>query len=130
MPTLLLQVQLEILVEELAAVIPESKADYEKLLPAAAALHAARSRFLTDAQAQALAATFDLAVGPEWSTRFPHTGSLLAAAVADECGGCEKAVESLRPWMTDVRQFPAAWVDAVENTLARARQQAAQKAKA
>jgi hypothetical protein len=32
--------------------------------------------------------------------------------------------------MTDVRQFPAAWVDAVENTLARARQQAAQKAKA
>ncbi len=130
MPTLLLQVQLEILVEELAAAIPERRADYEKLLPAAAALHAARSRFLTDAQAQDLAAAFDLAVGPEWRARFPQTGSLLSAAVADECGGCEKAVESVRTWMTDVRQFPAAWIDAVEGTLAQARQQAAPKAKA
>ena len=130
MPTLLLQVQLEILVEELAAAIPERRADYEKLLPAAAALHAARSRFLTDAQAQELAAAFDLAVGPEWCVRFPQTGSLLTAAVADECGGCEKAVDSLCTWMTDVRQFPAAWIEAVESTLAQARQQAAPKAKA
>ncbi len=130
MPTLLLQVQLEILVEELASAIPERRAAYEKLLPAAAALHAARSRFLTNAQTQELAAAFDLAVGPEWRARFPHTGSLLSAAVADECGGCEKAVDSLRTWMTDPRHFPAAWIDAVERTLAQARQQAAQNAKA
>ncbi|MBK9443051.1 MAG: biliverdin-producing heme oxygenase [Comamonadaceae bacterium] len=130
MPTLLLQVQLEILVEELASAIPERRAGYEKLLPAAAALHAARSRFLTDAQTQELAAAFDLAVGPEWRARFPHTGTLLSAAVADECGGCEKAVDSLRTWMADPRHFPAAWIDAVELTLAQARQQAAPKAKA
>jgi heme oxygenase len=125
MPTLLLQVQLEILVEELAGAIPQRRADYEKLLPAAAALAAARSRFLTDTRVQELAVAFDRAVGPEWSARFAHSGSLLAAAVADECAGCEKAVDSLRAWMTDVRQFPAAWIDAVESTLAQARQQAA-----
>ncbi|HOE43051.1 MAG TPA: biliverdin-producing heme oxygenase [Rhodoferax sp.] len=130
MPTLLLQVQLEILVEELAAVIPERRADYERLLPAAAALHAARSQCLTDVQAQELAVAFDLAVGPEWSARFAHTGSLLTAAVADECGGSEKAVDSLRTWMTDVRQFPASWIDAVESTLAQARQQAVPRVKA
>ena len=130
MPTLLLQVQLEILVEELTTEIPERKADYEKLLPAAAALQVARSRFLSEAQAQELAVMFDCAVGPEWSAKFPNTGSLLTAAVADECGGCEKAVESLRTWMADAQQFPAAWIDAVETTLARARQLAAPKAKA
>ena len=130
MPTLLLQVQLEILVEELAAAIPEKRTDYEKLLSAAAALQVARSRFLSEAQAQELAVMFDCAVGPEWSAKFPNTGSLLTAAVADECGGCEKAVESVRTWMADAQQFPAAWIDAVETTLARARQLAAPKAKA
>ena len=130
MPTLLLQVQLEILVEELAAAIPEKRTDYEKLLSAAAALQVARSRFLSEAQAQELTVMFDCGVGPEWSAKFPNTGSLLTAAVADECGGCEKAVESLRTWMADAQQFPAAWIDAVETTLARARQLAAPKAKA
>lgn len=130
MPTLLLQVQLEILVEVLAATIPERRADYEKLLPAAAALQAARSKFLTEAQAQDLATAFDVAVGPEWSATFPHTGSLLIAAVADACGGCQKAVESVRAWMTDAQQFPARWIDAVESTLAQARQHAGQKAMA
>ena len=124
MPTLLLQVQLEILVEELAVAIPEKKADYEKLLPAAADLQASRRKHLTDEQLEALAAEFDRAVGPEWSARYPRTGALLGAAVADELEGSEGAVESLRPWLTDAARFPAAWIAAVAATLVQARRQA------
>ena len=124
MPTLLLQVQLEILVDELAAAIPERKADYEKLLPAAADLRAMRCKHLSDDRLEALADEFDRAVGPEWSARYPRTGALLGAAVADELEGNEGAVESLRSWLTDAVRFPAAWIVAVAATLAQARRQA------
>ena len=124
MPTLLLQVQLEILVEELTAAIPEKKAAYEKLLPAAADLHASRRKHLSDERLEALAAEFDRVVGPEWSTRCPGTGSLLGAAVADELNGSEGAVESLCLWLTDAARFPAAWIAAVAATLAQARRPA------
>ena len=91
---------------ELAAAIPENRSAYEKLLPAAAELRESRRRHLTDAQIQAIATGFDRAVGPEWSARFPHTGTLLGCAVADELEGSELAVESLRPWRTDATRSP------------------------
>jgi hypothetical protein len=62
MPTLLLQVQLEILVNELITAIPEKKAEYEKLLPAAAELHTKRRKHLTDEQVEVMASEFDHAV--------------------------------------------------------------------
>lgn len=124
MPTLLLQVQLEILVEELAAAIPGKKSDYEMLLPAASELSAARHKHLTDEQIEAMASAFDSAVGRRWSTRFPYTGALLCAAVADELEGIDGAVDSLRSWLTDAARFPSSWIAAVEGTLAQARKQA------
>jgi heme oxygenase len=127
MPTFLLDDQLEILVQELAAAIPEKRSAYEKLLPAAAELRESRRRHLTDAQIEAIATGFDRAVGPEWSARFPHTGILLGCAVADELEGSELAVESLRVWMTDAARFPAVWITAVEATLAEARHHASSK---
>jgi len=127
MPTLLLQVQLEILAEELAAVDPEKKSEYIKLSESASELSNTRRRHLTDAQIQAIAADFDHAVGIEWSTRFPHTGELLASAVTDESEGNEGAVESLRSWMIDARRFPAEWIAAVEKTLAQIQVQVGSK---
>jgi hypothetical protein len=124
MPTFLLADQLVILVEELAAAIPENRSAYERLLPAAAELRESRRRHLTDTQIRAMDTGFDRAVGPEWSARLPHTGALLGCAVADELEGSELAVESLRQWMTDATRFPAGWIAAVESTLAQARVQA------
>lgn len=124
MPTCLLQDQLDILVAELTAAIPAKRLEYEKLLPAADELRALRRRRLTDVQLQALAAEFDRAVGPEWSARFPYTGTMLGCAVADELTGSHLAVESLRTWLADASRFPAGWIHAVDATLARARQQA------
>ncbi|MEI7731506.1 MAG: biliverdin-producing heme oxygenase [Verrucomicrobiota bacterium] len=124
MPTLLLQVQLELLFEELTAAIPGNKPAYEKLWFAAAELAAARRRRLSDDQAQVLAAGFDQAVGPEWSKKFRRTGAMLVSAVADDLEGCEGAVASLQPWLTDPARFPAEWVAAVQNTLTQAQEQA------
>lgn len=128
MPTLLLQAQLEILVNELAAALPDKKAEYEKLLLGAADLKALRSRYLGDGQLEALSRDFDLSVGPQWSTRLPHTGTLLGAAVADERGGHAGAVTSLRTWMVDGTRFPPEWIAAVHATLAQARRMAAEAA--
>jgi heme oxygenase len=130
MPTLLLQVQLEILVEALAAAIPEKTPEYEKLSQSAAELLESRRKHLADDHLEAIAAEFDRSVGPEWSARFPHTGALLVCAVADELEGSDGAVESLRPWMTDAARFPVEWVAAAEATLVQARKQARRTASA
>jgi len=124
MPTLLLQVQLEILVAQLAGAIPGKKSEYDKLLLASAELQGARRRHLTDAQADALTAAFHQSVGPGWSKQFPHAGALLVCAVADEMAGAHGAVDNLRHWMTDANRFPTEWIAAVEKTLVQARAQA------
>lgn len=121
MPTLLLQVQLEILFDELATTIPEKKAEYEKLLFAAAELRKSRSRYLEEDRFQALTDAFDLAVGPEWSERFRHAGALLVSAVTDEAAGSVGTVESVETWMTDAARFPLAWITAVQGTVSQAR---------
>lgn len=124
MPTILLQIQLEMLAEMLSGVFPERTPQYEKLLLASVDLHSSRCRYLPDHILQTLSAAFDRGVGAEWSVRFPSTGDMLVCAVADEMGGNEGAVESLRQWMTDPVRFPAVWIDAVEATLIQARKQA------
>jgi len=121
MPTVLIQMQLEILVDELGAAVPENKAQYETLLLAAADLQASRRKHLSDEQLRGIAADFDRGVGPEWTARLPHTGTLLGCAVADELEGSDGAVTSLRPWMTDAARFPALWIAAVDTALAQAR---------
>jgi hypothetical protein len=125
MPTLLLQDQLESLVEELVAAVPEKRAHYEALLPAATDLREMRRRHLGDAQVEEVARAFDRAAGPEWSARFPFTGEMLASAVADELEGMEAAANGIVAWLSDPARFPAAWTGAVAQALARSRAQAA-----
>jgi heme oxygenase len=120
MPTILLQVQLEILVAELAAARPERRADYEKLLTAAAQLQTARCAHISEERLTALAQAFAQAVGPELSARFPDAGMLLVAAVADEQSGLVGTVANVVHWMSDPARFPAPWIAAVQATLAQA----------
>lgn len=121
MPTLLLEAQLEILVEELSAQVPEKRAVHEKLLPAANELGDARRRHFDEARMQALAGEFNQAVGAEWSGRYRNAGELLISAVADAMEGEEGGLENIKNWMTDASRFPAAWIKAVEQLLTRAR---------
>lgn len=130
MPTLLLEVQLEMLVDALVAVCPDKRSDYQKLLSAAADLRERRAIWLTEPDVTRLSGAFDDAVDTASRLRHPDTGKLLCAAVADEMTGSLKAVESLRVWMTDSSRFSADWITAVESTLAQARQQASLKSSA
>ena len=123
MPTLLLQVQLEQLVEELTAAVPEKQSDFEKLLLATAELRASRDRHLSDAQVRDIVREFDHSADPQWCARIPNAGILLAAAVADETEGAGNAVNSIRDWMIDANRFPASWIDAVNQCIAQARAQ-------
>lgn len=121
MPQWLLELHLGVLHAELAAALPGRAVVYGSLLAAATMLRAQREAFVDDALLAELAAAFARQVGPEWNARLPETGALLAAAVADEALGIKRAVPSMVAWMTDPRRFPAPWIAAVEQTLARAR---------
>jgi heme oxygenase len=123
MPTILLQIQLELLVEELTAAVPEKKSEYGKLLQAAGELCELRRKHIPDGQLQLISNRFDRAVGLEWSARFPQTGTLLASAVADEAEGNENAIESIRSWIMDTVRFPSDWILAVESTLSQVHDQ-------
>jgi heme oxygenase len=121
MPRWLLERHLTALHAELEAAVPARGPQYASLLEAVAALAQERCRSLDDAALARLAADFDARVGPEWRTQLPHTGALLAAAVADERAGIVQAVPSLQGWMTDPARFPPRWIDAVHTTLQQAR---------
>ncbi len=128
MPTLMLQIHLEILFEELASAIPEKRSEYEKLLDAAAELRKCRNRYIEEDQSQALTDAFNRAVGPEWSERFPHAGALLVSAVADERAGSVGTVKNIETWMTDSARFPAEWITAVQEILTQAQELIARSA--
>lgn len=124
MPTYLLEQQLEILVAELIAAIPERQSSYEKLLLGAIDLHASRCKYLSDSQLQSLADGFDQAVGEQWRAYLPDMGILIGYAITDDLNGSVNAVLSLRRWLTDASRFPNEWISAVYQTLAQAIQMA------
>ena len=122
MPQWMLERHLEFLHDELVKAVPERREAYDKLLSAAQLLRERRLWKLGEDDFRALAAEFDARVGPEWSARLPHMGALLAAAVADERNGVAHAVASLEEWAADPSRFPPPWIDAVRDTIARARE--------
>ena len=113
MPTLLLEIQLDMLHEELVRACPEKHTEHERLRAVAAELRAARQARLDQTALCRLADDFDRAVGPAWSQRLPNIGRLLGAAVADELNGYSNAIESLQSWLRDESRFPAEWIAAV-----------------
>lgn len=120
MPSCLLERQLEILVTELVAAIPERQSSYEKLLIGAVDLQSSRRKYLSDAQLQSLADGFDQTVGEQWRAYLPDIGLLIGYAITDDLNGSVHAVQNLRRWLTDTSRFPDEWISAVYQTLAQA----------
>jgi heme oxygenase len=117
MPLWLMERHLELLHDELVAAVPDKQADYAKLRQVADRLREMRHRYIPGEAFQAITYGFAQQVGPEWDARLPHTGGLLAAAVADEKSGIDAAVSSIEEWMTDSERFPPSWIDAVRQTI-------------
>ena len=120
-PRWLLQRYLRILHDEFARSMPDSGARCTALLHAGALLDAMQRRHLGEADARALAGTFDLRADARWVARLPGMGRILVGAVVDEAGGIPGAVASVVDWAADPERFPGQWVNAVEATVAEAR---------
>jgi len=121
MPSMLLAVQIEVLVDELEAARPEKRAVYAGLRAAAAGLHAARRAHLADEVLDELDRSFTAGADAHWCERLPGTGALLACAVVDERVGHVGAASSLATWLGDARRFPEQWIAQVRRTLDDAR---------
>jgi hypothetical protein len=120
-PRYLLQRYLRILHDEVARSIPDSGARCAALLHAGALLDALQRRHLPEAEARALAVTFELRADAGSVARLPGMGRILVAAVVDEAGGIGGAVASVVDWAADPARFPAPWVNAVQATVSEAR---------
>jgi hypothetical protein len=121
MPGLLLGKHLEFLEECLREVRPDASARWAVLGTGAAHLRRLRTRHLSEADLERIGRDFARHVDGAWDQRLPRMGEILAAAVADEAAGIEKAVSSIVEWATDAERFPESWTRAVEDAVTEAR---------
>lgn len=120
MPRWLMECHLDILAEELNAVLPERQADFDKLRHAAAVLRAERQAVISQDAFDALAAGF-VERGGDLVGNF---GGLVVSAVCDESCGLEFAVPSLVGWADNDERFSADWRAALKELLDHARRRA------
>jgi hypothetical protein len=121
LPRLVLEEHLLALEAHLTAALPPAAERHRALATWAARLGAQREAAIASERLAALESDFDARVGEERAARFPRTGALLAAAMADEACGIENALPSLVGWMADRGRFDDEWVRAVEATVKQAR---------
>lgn len=99
MPRFLLERQLEILVEELVARIPERQAQYRRLDAGISALRAARLASCPGGDFAGLARIAEEQLAAH-DTPIANLGGLVVSALADEQGGIPEAAASLESWLT------------------------------
>lgn len=112
-----------LLYEDAVQAMPERAESLRPLYEGALRLANWRRTVLSDELLQEFDHRFANRVGPEWNARLPHVGGFIAAAVATERVGIERAIESLTKWMTDPNRFPPAWIEAFNQTMAEAQAQ-------
>lgn len=119
MPQWLMESHLRFLHQELTRAEPDGA--WDRLLQAAEALAALRREVLADRVIEEAKGTFQKRLGGDPQAGPPESGALLAAAVADEALGIERAVPSLTQWLLDPERFPETWVSEGERLLAELR---------
>jgi heme oxygenase len=109
MPRILMERQLELLVEELAAQLPESSDRYRSLAAAAESLKHARSAHLPEPQFGELSEQLEGALAPG-NPGIRNLGALIVASLTDEACGIPESAADLQAWLTGPGGFPAAAV--------------------
>jgi hypothetical protein len=122
MPGLLLEKHLECLEASLLEVGAGDPARWELLGHGAAHLRKLRNQHLADGDMVRIGEDFAATVGPEWEQKLPRMGQIIAAAVADDAAGVEKALTSVIVWAIHPANFPGVWRRAVERALEDARE--------
>jgi hypothetical protein len=117
---------LEIHCRQLARILRRAMADRPEIAETfeagAELLAQLRHAHLREADFETTAALFADALGWGPGRLWTGFGKLLAAAVADERGGLERAVSSVTEWACDPQRFGARWITAVHGTVEAARQ--------
>lgn len=125
MPRVLLEDHLSALHRQLCAAVPGRQIVYDKLQSAQARLRRERLSRLPEESFDALAASFEEAVRRAPGLTVENMGRVLVGAVTDEVAGVvAPASAGAVAWASDPERFSAAWVAAVEATVARARREA------
>jgi hypothetical protein len=119
MPLLLLERHLGVLHEELTARAASAPGDpYANLQAASRTLRDLRIRYMDDDGLALAEEMFERRLPVEQRGTLPGTGTLLAAAVADDRAGVVGALDSVEAWFTDPEHFSDPWADNVRELLA------------
>ncbi len=114
MPRWLMEEHLLRLHERLVDTTPAPAGSWRNLLLAAETLREMRTAHVTDDEMVSISEAFDASAGASFTRRFPETGALIAAAVADEADGIQGATRSVRDWFTSRRRFTSSTIQAVK----------------
>lgn len=125
MPRILMEKHLRHLAAELSAARPERESFYLRLSRAADMLERLRLEKIPADRAASLAREFQPRAGTAFAqAALPEAAELVLGAAVDEAQGVDNAVASLMGWLADPDRFPQAWVEAVQELLAKARTEA------
>lgn len=125
MPRIMLETTLRCLHQALVQAVPDQSATYGRLLEAVERLERDRQQIISEAQCERLSRAFDQAIGPDRAAQWTNTGRLLVSAVTDETAGIAGTVAAVTDWLVDKDRIPTVWIEAVNETIAAARQMAA-----
>ena len=120
MPRILLERQLELLMEELTAAVPERRERYERLEAGVEALRLARLSRLSGQQFAELASQVERSL----ASRDPgvaNLGVLIVSSLTDEACGIEESAQALETWLAQSGSFPAGMSGAVKEAFSQVR---------
>lgn len=120
LPRILLERQLELLIEELVATIPERRAQYERLGSGVEVLRLARLSHLTEQQFSELANEVESGLAP-YNSAVSNLGVLVVSALIDEICGFQESAASMESWLTGPGIFPSGMIVAVKEAFRQAR---------
>ena len=121
MPRILLERQLELLIEELIATIPERRSQYERLETGVEVLRQARLSHLSAEQFTELSSEVETWLAP-YNSSVPNLGVLVVSALADEKCGIQDSATSLETWLTASSTFSPEMIAAVKESFGRIRE--------
>lgn len=122
LPSILLKIHLEILVEELERALPDRRGRYSALVSEAERLGRRFERCLATSTAEGLIGDFAQALGRARTDETARDlGLLCVSAVADEAIGIRNSVMSVFSWIADSGCYSREWIIAAADLISNAR---------
>ena len=112
-PSILLEIHLDYLFQELTREKPEKREDYNKLNITRDLIQNQRVAILNDETVKTIQQEFKEKITSQEGDKLPEAIPLLASAMCDEFRGIEGALSSLKSWLYDAKIFSQDWIKAI-----------------